>query len=216
MILKMKHKLTLTVITLATVINFACQNKNAIAPMETTSKKEATLSVIHTRKSVRNFIAGTTVSRATLDTILRAGMAAASAVNLQPWQFIVIDNRTTLDSLASRLPYAKMLYQAAAAIVVCGDSAIRTKDFAFWEFDCSLASGNILIAVEAMGLGAVWTAVHPDRERIDAVKNILQLPEHIIPLNVIPIGHPAGTDKPKDKYRPDKIHWNKWLSGNPE
>jgi nitroreductase len=174
------------------------------------TEKEATLSVIHSRKSVRNFISGKTISRETLDTIVRAGMAAASAVNLQPWQFVVIDDRTTIDSLAADLPYAKMLYHAAAAIVVCGDSNVRTKDFAFWEFDCSLASGNILLAAEAMGLGAVWTAVHPDTARIATVRNILHLPEHIIPLNVIPVGYPAGTDKPKDKYDSNKIHWNKW------
>ncbi|MDR1602708.1 MAG: nitroreductase family protein [Tannerella sp.] len=178
--------------------------------METISKKDATLSVIHSRKSVRNFITEKTVPRETLDTIVRAGMAAASAVNLQPWQFIVIDDRTVMDSLAAGLPYAKMLYHAPAAIVVCGDSDVKAGDLAFWEFDCSLASGNILLAVEAMGLGAVWTAVHPDAARISAVRNILNLPDNIIPLNVIPVGYPAGNDKPKDKYRPDKIHWNRY------
>ncbi|MDR2385779.1 MAG: nitroreductase family protein [Tannerella sp.] len=176
--------------------------------MGTVSKKDATLSVIHSRKSVRNFIQGKTVPRETLDTVVRAGMAAASAVNLQPWQFIVIDDRTVMDSLAAGLPYAKMLYHASAAIVVCGDSTVKAGEFAFWEFDCSLASGNILLAVEAMGLGAVWTAVHPDKARVSTVRKILHLPENIIPLNVIPIGYPAGNDKPKDKYKPDKIHWN--------
>jgi nitroreductase len=187
----------------------ACQHTN-ITIMEAISKKDATLSVIHSRKSVRNFISDKTVPKETLDTIVRAGMAAASAVNLQPWQFVVIDDRAIMDSLAAGLPYAKMLYHASAAIVVCGDSTIRTKEFAFWEFDCSLASGNILLAAEAMGLGAVWTAVHPDTARISIVRNILHLPENIIPLNVIPIGYPAGADKPKDKYNPDKIHWNRY------
>ncbi|MDR1594498.1 MAG: nitroreductase family protein [Prevotellaceae bacterium] len=179
--------------------------------METVSKKDVTLSVIHSRKSVRNFIAGKTVPRETLDTIVRAGMAAASAVNLQPWQFVVIDDRTVMDSLAAGLPYAKMLAHASAAIVVCGDSTVKAGEFAFWEFDCSLASGNILLTVESMGLGAVWTAVHPDAVRISTVRKILNLPENIIPLNVIPIGYPVvGKDKPKDKYKPDKIHWNKF------
>jgi len=186
----------------------ACQQN--INTMETISKKDATLSVIHSRKSVRNFIPGKTIVRETLDTIIRAGMAAPSAVNLQPWQFIVVDDRTTLDSLASGLPYAKMLTQAAAAIVVCGDSTIKATDMAFWQFDCSLASGNILLAVESMGLGAVWTAVHPDAGRIAVVKKILNLPENIVPLNVIPIGYPTGEDQPKDKYVPEKVHWNKW------
>ncbi|MDR3246489.1 MAG: nitroreductase family protein [Prevotellaceae bacterium] len=178
--------------------------------METISTKDVTLSVIHSRKSVRNFVKGKTITRETLDTIVRAGMAAASAVNLQPWQFIVVDDRATMDLLSADLPYAKMLVQASAAIIVCGDSTIKAGDMAFWQFDCSLASANILLTVEAMKLGAVWTAVHPDAGRISAVRNILNLPENIIPLNVIPIGYPAGDDKPKDKYDPEKIHWNKW------
>jgi nitroreductase len=113
-----------------------------------------------------------------------------------------------MDSLASGLPYAKMLYHASAAIVVCGDSTVKAGEHTFWESDCSLASGNILIAVEAMGLGAVWTAVYPDKTRISTVKRLLNIPEHIIPLNVIPIGYPLGNDQPKDKYKPNKIHWN--------
>jgi nitroreductase len=178
--------------------------------MESISKKDATLSVIHSRKSVRNFISEKTIPQETLDTVVRAGMAAASAMNQQPWHFIVIDDRVTLDALASGLPYAKMLYQAAAAIVVCGDSSVKVGDSSLWELDCSLASGNILLAVEAIGLGAVWTAVHPDLERIAFVRSILNLPENIIPLNVIPIGYPAGEDMPKDKIDAKKIHRNKW------
>lgn len=191
-----------------TCMFFACQLN--IETMETISTKDVTLSVIHSRKSVRNFVKGKTITRETLDTIVRAGMAAASAVNLQPWQFIVVDDRATMDLLSADLPYAKMLVQASAAIIVCGDSTIKAGDMAFWQFDCSLASANILLTVEAMKLGAVWTAVHPDAGRISAVRNILNLPENIIPLNVIPIGYPAGDDKPKDKYDPEKIHWNKW------
>ncbi|MDR1339951.1 MAG: nitroreductase family protein, partial [Prevotellaceae bacterium] len=139
-----------------------------------------------------------------------AGMSASSAMNQQPWQFIVIDERATLDALATSLPYAKMLYHASAAIVVCGDSDVKVGDRSFWEFDCSLASGNILLAVEAVGLGAVWTAVHPDAGRISAVREILNLPENIIPLNVIPVGYPAGEHMPKDKFDSGKIHRNKW------
>ncbi|MDR0385311.1 MAG: nitroreductase family protein [Prevotellaceae bacterium] len=178
--------------------------------METISKQDAVLSVIHSRKSVRNFIAGKTIPDATLDLIVAAGMAAASAMNLQPRHFIVIDERAVMDALSDDLPYAKMLYHASAAIVVCGDTAITAGNLSFWEFDCSLASGNILLAVEAAGLGAVWTAVHPDAKRIATVRKILNLPENIIPLNVIPVGYPAGNDTPTDKFDSKKIHRNKW------
>ncbi|MDR1897237.1 MAG: nitroreductase family protein, partial [Prevotellaceae bacterium] len=161
-----------------------------------TTTKDVTLSTIHSRKSVRNFVEGRTISRQSLDTLVRAGMAAPSAVNLQPWHFVVVDDRNTMNLMAENLPYAKMLAKASAAIIVCGDSTIKADNMAFWTFDCSLASGNILLAAEAMGLGAVWTAVHPDAKRIEVVKNILELPENIIPLNVIPVGYPTGEDTP--------------------
>ncbi len=174
------------------------------------SKRDIVLENIHSRKSVRHFVEGKTISKEDLDALVRAGMAAPSAVNLQPWHFVVLDSREALDSLQSGLPYAKMLTQASAAIIVCGDSTIQAGNMQFWEFDCSLASQNILLAAEAMDLGAVFTAVHPDAQRIAFVKEKLQLPDHIIPLNVIPIGYPTGQDKPKDKYKQERVHYNKW------
>ena len=139
-------------------------------------------------------------------------MAAPSAVNKQPWAFVVITQRETLDTLGERLPYAKMLQQAAAAIVVCGDlhNALPDAWQAFWIQDCSAATQNILLAAEALQLGAVWTAVYPDDERIATVREALALPQHIVPLNVIPIGHPSGSERPKDKWNPRNVHWEAW------
>lgn len=168
------------------------------------------LSVIHSRKSVRHFT-GESVSKDLLDKILRAGMAAPTAVNKQPWSFVIVTERKTLDALKDGLPYAKMLEKAGAAIVVC---AIPDKAFEnsteFAVIDSTCASENILLAAEALGLGAVWTAAYPYQDRMAVVRKNLNLPESVIPLNVIPIGHPTGEDKPKDKYRPDNVHWEKW------
>jgi nitroreductase len=69
---------------------------------------------------------------------------------------------------------------------------------------------NILLATEALGLGATWTAAYPDKERMQSVRDILGIPSNVIPLNVTPIGHPTGEDKPKDKYKKEKLHWEKW------
>src|SRR5512135_387222 len=127
------------------------------------------LKIIYTRRSVRSFT-GDTVSREDLMKILRAGMSAPSAVNIQPWAFVVVTKRETLDELCAKLPYAKMLDKAGAAIVVCGipdKDEVFSKDY--WIMDCSAASENILLACHALGLGAVWTAVHVDTERIATV-----------------------------------------------
>lgn len=182
----------------------------AVFSGEKEGKTGDAMSVIHSRKSVRSFT-GEPVGREMLDRILRAGMAAPTAVNRQPWAFIAVTDRKILDSLAAGLPYAKMLDKAGAAIIVCAlpDKAYEKKaEFAI--IDSSCASQNILLAAEALGLGAVWTAAYPEKERMDFVRKTLNIPQNVIPLNVIPIGHPTGVDKPKDKYNPDNIHWEKW------
>jgi nitroreductase len=177
---------------------------------EKEKKMSDAITVIHSRKSVRNFT-GQTVSRALLDKIVRAGMAAPSAVNRQPWSFVVVTDRKMLDMLNDELPYAKMLGKAGAAIVVCAipDKAYDgSREFAV--IDSTLAGENILLAAEALGLGAVWTATYPYEERMDVVRKVLGIPGNVIPLNVIPIGYPVGTDKPKNKYKPENVHWEKW------
>lgn len=166
--------------------------------------------VIGNRKSVRSFT-GEGVSKEQLDKIIRAAMAAPTAVNKQPWAFIIVTERKVLDNLKQGLPYAKMLDKASAAIIVCAipDKAYENSlEYAIIDSTC--ASENILLAVEALGLGAVWTAAYPSLERMDLVRKTLSIPENIIPLNVIPIGQPTGQDQPKDKYKPENIHWQRW------
>jgi nitroreductase len=168
------------------------------------------LNVIYTRRSVRSFT-GEAVAREDLMKILRAGMSAPSAVNIQPWSFIVVTDRETLDDLCDKLPYAKMLDKAGAAIVVCGlpdkDTVYSRK---YWVMDCSAATENILLAAHALGLGAVWTAVYVEEERVRTVRKILDIPEAIIPLNVVPIGIPKGKGTVIDKFREENIHWERW------
>ncbi len=160
------------------------------------------------RKSVRHFT-DQRVPRETLEHLTRAGMAAPSALNRQPWAFVVVTERARLDRLAEALPFAKMLKQAPAAIVVCG-IASGSAGSDYWVMDCSAASQNILLAAEAMGLGAVWTAAYPSAERIAGVRAVLGIPDTAVPLNVIPLGYPTGEDKPKNKYRAENVHWERW------
>ncbi|MCT4616545.1 MAG: nitroreductase family protein [Marinifilaceae bacterium] len=177
----------------------------------TDNTAESTIDIIHKRKSVRSYT-DKKVSQEDLLKLVKAGMAAPTAVNKQPWAFIAIDNREVLDQLAEGLPYAKMLKKATAAIVVCGDTdkALEGWEEIFWVQDCSAATQNILLAAESIGLGAVWTAAYPAEDRMQTVIDILNLPKHIIPLNVIPIGYPKGEQKPKNKWKEENIHWQKW------
>lgn len=172
-----------------------------------------TLKTIFSRKSCRKFTSEP-VSKEDIDILLRAAMAGPSAKNVQPWRFIVVDNREFLDTMAEGLPYAKMLKTSPLAIVVCGDLTPMTPAKQYndlWDQDCSIAAENLLLAAESLGLGAVWTAVYPYKERIEVVSPLLGIPEGVLPLCVIPIGHPENPDAPaKDKYKPENIHYNKW------
>lgn len=170
-----------------------------------------TLKTIMNRKSVRQY-KPEAISNDTLEWLVRAGMAAPTAVDKRPWDFIIVTDKALLKKLAEALPYAKMAEHAAAAILVVGDINRQWggPSATYWVMDCSAATENILLAAESLGLGAVWTAVYPEADRIAAVRAIFPLPDHAIPLNLIPIGVPAGEVPPKDKYQAERIHWNEW------
>jgi nitroreductase len=167
-------------------------------------------SVIHARKSVKSFT-GAAVSTQQLDKIIRAGMAAPTAVNKQPWSFVAVTDRKLMDALSAGLPNARGINKAGAVIVVCAEpekANLQSRDFAI--IDASLASENILLATEALGLGGHWTACFPYEDKMQHVRAVLGIPANVIPLNVILVGVPTGEDKPKDKYQKDKVHWGKW------
>ena len=200
--MKLRHLLiALSALTLTAMTS--CSNN-------TQSAADAVLENIHNRKSVRQYTAEP-VSEDHIQTMLKAAMAAPSAVNYQPWRFVVVTEREQLDAMAEVLPFARMLKQAPLAIIVCGETLwFEGKENIFWQQDCSAATQNLLLAAEALGLGAVWTGVYPDPQRSAELSAFLGLPETVQPLCAIPIGHPAGDDKPKDKWTPENIHYGKW------
>lgn len=174
------------------------------------SNADAVLENIHSRKSVRQYTSEP-VSESDIQTILKAAMAAPSAVNFQPWRFVVVTEREQLDAMAEILPYAKMLRQAPAAIVVCGETLwMGGNENPYWQQDCAAATQNLLLAVEALGLGAVWTGVYPNQDLYPKLHNYLNLPSTVQPFCCIPVGHPAGNEQPKDKWKPENIHYGKW------
>jgi len=167
---------------------------------------------IMNRKSVRHYTQQA-VSKAQIDTLLRAAMAAPTAVNRQPWAFIVIDKVDVLKALAEQLPYAKMIDKAPVCIIVCGDLNKTFKSDGavdYWAFDCSAATENMLLQAEAMGLGAVWTALYPENDRVQLVKKMLNIPDHLMPMAAVPIGYPSGHERPKNKYKVENVFYNQF------
>lgn len=170
---------------------------------------EAYMNILR-RVSVRIY-EDTPVSDDQIAALLHAAMSAPSAVNRQPWEFIVVDDRKLLVQLADALPYAKMTARAPLAIVVCGNEErfLDGVDSTLWEQDLSAAAENILLAAHAIGLGGVWTCLYPHDDRIAPVRKILNLPDHLFPFNLIPIGYPEKEHAPMGKWHPDRVHQNR-------
>ena len=165
---------------------------------------------IMSRKSVRKFL-DEPVPNDVLESVLKAGMAAPSAMNRQPWAIEVVNDKEILNGLSAMLPYGR-LETAPVAIIVCGDMSKTLEGDArdFWVIDCSMMAENILLAAHSHGLGAVFTGAWPTKERGDKVKEYLGMPENYEVLGVIPMGYPAENPEPKDKWNPDAVHYNVW------
>ena len=195
----MKKLITL-ILVLAMTAGVSAQQK---------TESDAVIKNIMTRTSVRKYT-NEAVTKADIETLLRAGMAAPTAVNKQPWHFVVVTDREQLDALAAANRGTRMAAKAPLAIVVCGDmqKTLSGVGQGFWVQDCSAATENILLAAHALRLGGVWTGLYPNEERAKAVRDVVKAPEHIVPLCVIVIGHPADVPTPKDKWKPENVSYN--------
>ena len=166
------------------------------------------LSAIHTRRSIRSFT-DAPVSEEAVKVLLDAAMIAPSAGNAQPWRFIVVDDPALLAQVPAINPYAAMAPKAPLAILVCGDTRAE-KYPGYWVQDCSAAIQNMLLAALSLGLGTVWTGIHPMQDRVEAFQALHSLPEGVIPLGLVIIGHPAMGASHKSRYDAAKVHRNTW------
>lgn len=202
--------LALTLFAAVAITSCNCKNnENNCTTNDNMNNANNTLETIMTRTSIRSFT-DKAVSADTIELLLRAGMAAPTAVNLQPWHFVAVNDRAKLDELGGNGRQSKMLQEATLAIVVCGnmEKALEGPGQAFWIQDCSAATENILLAAHALGLGAVWTGCYPIEERVAMVSQVLDIPEHIVPLCVIVMGYPNENPEPKDKWKPENVSYN--------
>ncbi len=207
-------KKSLLAIAVALMALGSCSTQGNESQEETaataTNNGQAAIENIMTRTSIRQY-KDQPVEQEKIDIMLKAAMAAPTAVNLQPWHFIVIDDKKTIDLLSGKQPT-----NAPLLIAVCGDTDKTTMPDGkgklpdFWIQDVSAATENLLLAAHAQGLGAVWTGVYPIMERTAEVANVLNCPKNIIPLAVVRIGYPDEAPEPKDKFKEENISYNKF------
>lgn len=163
-----------------------------------------TLDAILSRRSIRKY-SDQPVGEEQVKTLLVAAMAAPSAGNQQPWQFVVVRDRARLEDVSRIHPHASMAPKAQLGILVCGDTRVE-KYAGYWVIDCAAAVQNLLLAAHSLGLGAVWTGIHPMPERVEAFAKLFGAPAGVIPHSFIPVGHPAEAKPREDRYRPERVH----------
>lgn len=183
------------------------ENNQAVAQADS---GQAAIENIMTRTSIRKF-KDQPVEQEKVDIMLKAAMAAPTAVNLQPWHFIVITDKQTIGLLSGQQPT-----NAPLLIAVCGDTDKTSMPDGkgklpdFWVEDVSAATQNLLLAAHALGLGAVWTGAYPAMDRVADIANVLNCPQNIIPLAVVRIGYPDESPAPKDKFKEENVSYNKF------
>ena len=168
------------------------------------------LKFIFDRRSIRRY-ESRAIPEETVTDLLEAAMAAPSAVAKDPWHFIVVRKRETLDALSESLPNGRMLRYAPLGIVVCGDlEATHDRQESYMLQDCSAAIENLLLAATALGLGACWLGAHPREERMARIRQLLALPSTITPVSAIAIGWPDASKDARTRYREDAVHHERW------
>ncbi len=175
------------------------------------------LEILLKRRSVRSFT-GRPLEPELICKLLQAAMAAPNAANSQPWEFIVVTETGQLDKMREKVIFAR--YNAPCAIVVCGNPEIANNSAAkyYWVQDCSAAMENLLIAAVGMDLGAVWIGVYPLPSVMKPVRELFNIPEHVFPLGIAMIGHPAegAVPPPRTQYNEHRVYWQVYEPRKPK
>ena len=168
------------------------------------------LAHIFHRRSVRSFKPDA-VPDAMVHDLLEAAMAAPSARATDPWRFVVLRDQAVRRAIASKLPNGSMLTQAPLGLAICGElSAACDRQLSYMIQDCSAAMENLLLAADALGLGACWLGVHPREDRVAHLRTTLGLPEGVLPIAAVAVGWPADSPVPRTRFDNAKVHWDRW------
>lgn len=212
-------KKSIILMAAAAMMFAACCNKQEAATEVNTA--DVVMQNILSRKSVRSYN-GEAIPDSVMENLLRAAQAAPSAVDRRPWQMVVMTDKSQYETVFEGNHNMQKFMESGAVIILCADTTFTapTRDNPdgpavvqvnqMWRDDLGAVTENLLLAAEAYGLGACWTACYPYIDRMAPVKQALGLPATVVPYSVVPIGYPAGDEQPKDKWDPARIHYGKW------
>lgn len=215
----MKRILLLSATVLSALLVSSCGKKEAAAPSAGVDNE--TIRTIMSRKSVRSFT-DQPIPAEYMETMLKAAMAAPTGSNIQPWHFVVLTDKSQYEKVFENNFNMRIFNSAAAVVVFCADTTVTrpprnnpdgepvTRPSGTWRDDLGACTENFLLAAESLGLGAVWTAGYPYSDRYASMKRELGIPDPILPYCAVAVGYPAGDEQPKDKWKPERIHYEKW------
>lgn len=204
-------------LTALTISSCKCEEKTE----KTMGIDNETIQTIMSRKSVRSFT-DQPIPAEYMETMLKAAMAAPTGSNIQPWHFVVLTDKSQYEKVFENNFNMRIFNSAAAVVVFCADTTVTrpprdnpngtpvTRPSGTWRDDLGACTENFLLAAESLGLGAVWTAGYPYSERYASMKRELNIPDPILPYCAVAVGYPAGDEQPKDKWKPERIHYNNW------
>ena len=210
-------KKVIVMMAAAAMLFGACCTKQCDTP----SISGVVMENILARKSVRSYN-GDSIPADVMENLLRAAMAAPSGRDLRPWQIVVMTDKSQYETVFEGNFNMQKFMESGAVIILCADTVFTaptredpdgpavTQVNHLWRDDMGAVTENLLLAVEAYGLGACWTACYPYDDRMNPAIEALGLPDNVKPYCIVPVGHPAGNDRPKDKWNPENIHYEKW------
>ena len=168
------------------------------------------LNIIFERRSIRKY-KSEKIEEEKIIAIIRAAMYAPSAVNKQPWHFIVVDDHSLMKEIMKIHPNSRMLETASHAVLVCGDEKLQ-HDNGYWIADCGAATENLLLAAKSLDLGSCWIGVYPRENRMYTFQKLFQLPSHIVPFALISLGYPDENKDIPERFKPERIYHNFWAN----
>lgn len=164
------------------------------------------MNAIFHRVSIRKY-KDAPVEQEKITQILKAAMAAPSACNQQPWEYYVVTNPQIIEKLAQTSPYATPINGAPLVFVACARKTEGIIAPSYIEIDMAASVENLLLEVDELGLGAVWMGVAPQEERMEAVRKVIDLPEHLSAFALISCGYPAEERAQQDRYEECRVHY---------
>ena len=172
-------------------------------------KEQFVLDNMLARRSIRGYVKGKQVEKDKIQKLLEAAMAAPSACNIQPWDFIVVTDQKMISDIEDAVIEGK--FDAPLIIVVCGYPKFIPWENDVGTVDCAAAIENILLAATAMDLGSLWVGGYD----LDTVKKLLEIPDDVHPIGIVYVGYAVSTPEPRTQYTEDAVYWEKYDATRP-